>query len=66
MPEGGLVPKSLYKEEHVDRSPDEPPIHIGDSLYNTAHVVKEFPNEVGTFSFSYIIYHTLPVYKGSI
>ena len=44
------MPKSLYKEEHVDRSPDEPPIHIGDSLYNTAQVVKDYPHEVGIWT----------------
>ncbi|XP_025086727.1 SEC14-like protein 1 isoform X4 [Pomacea canaliculata] len=45
VPEGGLVPKSLYQEELIDRSPDEPHL-ISDSLYQTAHVVKEFPHEV--------------------
>ena len=46
VPEGGLVPKSLYKEDYIDRSPDEPPLTIGDSLYLTAQVVKEYPHEV--------------------
>ncbi|KAL5018685.1 hypothetical protein ScPMuIL_004407 [Solemya velum] len=45
VPEGGLVPKGLYKEEFIDRSPDEPPLR-SDSVYQTAHVVKEYPNEV--------------------
>lgn len=47
VPEGGLVPKSLYKEDYIDRSPDDPPLHLGDSLYMTAHVVKDYPHEVG-------------------
>lgn len=47
VPEGGLVPKSLYQEELIDRSPDEPHL-ISDSLYQTAHVVKEFPHEVSS------------------
>ena len=46
MPEGGLVPKSLYNEELVDKSPDEPSSLTPNSLYHTAHVVKEFPHEV--------------------
>lgn len=46
VPEGGLVAKSLYREEYVDRSPDDPPLHIGESLYMTSHVVKEYPHEV--------------------
>ncbi|XP_067673687.1 SEC14-like protein 5 isoform X1 [Haliotis asinina] len=44
VPDGGLVPKSLYQEELVDKSPDEPPLSV-DSLYNTAHVVKDYPHE---------------------
>ncbi|CAG5123336.1 unnamed protein product, partial [Candidula unifasciata] len=44
VPEGGLVPKSLYQEELVDRSPEEHPLST-DSLYHTASVVKEFPHE---------------------
>ncbi|XP_012937593.1 SEC14-like protein 1 [Aplysia californica] len=43
--EGGLVPKSLYQEELVDKSPEEQPLST-DSLYQTAAVVKEFPHEV--------------------
>lgn len=45
VPEGGLVPKSLYQEDLMDGSPDEPPL-THDSLYQTSHVVKEFPHEV--------------------
>ncbi|KAJ8318370.1 hypothetical protein KUTeg_003461 [Tegillarca granosa] len=45
VPEGNMVPKSLYKEEFSDKSPDGPPLST-DSLYNTAHVVKDFPHEV--------------------
>lgn len=47
VPEGALVPKSLYKEEFFDRSPDEPPLHMGNSLYLTAFIIKDYPNEVG-------------------
>ena len=47
------MPKSLYKEEYIDRSPDDPPLTIGDSLYLTAHVVKEYPHEVGFMSNTY-------------
>ncbi|KAK3760718.1 hypothetical protein RRG08_010689 [Elysia crispata] len=43
--EGGLVPKSLYQEELVDKSPEEQPLSC-DSLYQTAAVVKDFPHEV--------------------
>ncbi|XP_076458817.1 SEC14-like protein 1 isoform X2 [Babylonia areolata] len=46
VPEGGLVPKSMYQEELIDRSPDEPSSLSPNSLYQTAHVVKDFPNEV--------------------
>ena len=49
VPEGGLVPKSLYREEYTDRSPDEPPLHIGESLYMTSHVVKDYPHEVTVY-----------------
>ncbi|KAK7501943.1 hypothetical protein BaRGS_00006695 [Batillaria attramentaria] len=45
VPEGGLVPKSLYQEQLMDGSPDDPPLSH-DSLYQTAHVVKDFPHEV--------------------
>lgn len=45
MPDGGLVPKSLYKEEYQDKSPEGPPLSV-DSCYNTSHVVKDFPHEV--------------------
>ncbi|XP_041363416.1 SEC14-like protein 5 [Gigantopelta aegis] len=45
VPEGGLVPKSLYQDDQLDRSPDEPPLSM-DSLYITAQVVKDFPHEV--------------------
>ena len=50
VPEGGLVPKSLYQEEMVDRSPDEPASLSPSSLYQTAHVVRDFPNEVMVLS----------------
>ena len=40
------MPKSLYQEELIDRSPDEPSSLSTNSLYQTAHVVKEFPHEV--------------------
>lgn len=43
--DGGLVPKSLYKEEYQDKSPEGPPLSV-DSCYNTSHVVKDFPHEV--------------------
>ncbi|KAK7111754.1 SEC14-like protein 1 isoform X2 [Littorina saxatilis] len=46
VPEGGLVPKSLYQEELIDRSPDEQSALSPSSLYQTAHVVREFPHEV--------------------
>ncbi|WAQ97346.1 S14L1-like protein [Mya arenaria] len=46
VPEGALVPKSLYKEEFIDRSPDEPPLNVNNSLYTTAHIIKDYPNEV--------------------
>jgi len=46
VPEGSLVPKALYKEEYMDKSPDEMPFHIPDSSYLTACVVKDYPHEV--------------------
>lgn len=45
VPDGGLVPKSLYREEYQDKSPEGPPLSV-DSCYNTSHVVKDFPHEV--------------------
>jgi hypothetical protein len=54
VPDGGLVPKSLYQEDLLDRSPDEPSTLSPNSLYQTAHVVREFPNEV-------IFFHSLVV-----
>ena len=51
VPEGGLVPKSLYKEEYSDKSPEGPPLSI-DSLYQTSYVVKDFPHEVSLFGSS--------------
>ncbi|XP_063444838.1 SEC14-like protein 1 isoform X1 [Mytilus trossulus] len=45
VPEGGLVPKALYKEEYSDKSPEGPPLSI-DSLYQTSYVVKDFSHEV--------------------
>ncbi|ESP04007.1 hypothetical protein LOTGIDRAFT_212187 [Lottia gigantea] len=45
VPEGGLVPKSLYQEDLIDKSPDDPPLSV-DSLYLTAYVLKDFPHEV--------------------
>ena len=49
VPEGGLVPKSLYfnreEEEDKDRSPDESPFSR-DTLYHTAYVMKDWPHEV--------------------
>jgi hypothetical protein len=46
VPEGALVPKSLYKEEYMDRSPDEQPLNVANSLYQTAHIIKDYPHEV--------------------
>ncbi|KAK3091561.1 hypothetical protein FSP39_020820 [Pinctada imbricata] len=45
VPDGSLVPKSLYKEEFMDKSPEGPPLSI-DSCYLTSHVVKDYPHEV--------------------
>ncbi|XP_060065339.1 SEC14-like protein 1 [Ylistrum balloti] len=45
VPEGGLVPKSLYKEEFTEKAPEGPPLST-DSLYQTCHIVKDFPHEV--------------------
>ena len=49
VPEGGLVPKSLYfnreEDEERDRSPEDSPFG-GDSLYHTAYVMKDWPHEV--------------------
>ena len=48
VPEGGLVPKSFYMRDdelEKDRSPDEVPFGA-DTLYHTAHVVKDWPHEV--------------------
>lgn len=46
VPDGGAVPKSLYmSDEEADKSPDEPSLTT-DSIYQTAHVVKEYPHEV--------------------
>ena len=51
VPEGGLVPKSLYMnrddedEKDKDRSPEESPFGT-DSLYHTAYVMKDWPHEV--------------------
>ena len=45
VPDGGLVPKSLYKEEYSDKLPEGPPLSI-DSLYQTSYVVKDYPHEV--------------------
>ncbi len=55
VPEGGLVPKSLYysreeDEENKDRSPEESPFG-GDTLYHTAYVMKDWPHEVRTSRF---------------
>lgn len=46
VPEGALVPKSLYKEEFMDGSPDEQPLNATNSLYQTSHIIKDYPNEV--------------------
>lgn len=46
VPEGALVPKSLYKEEYMDRSPDEQPLNVANSLYQTSNIIKDYPNEV--------------------
>ena len=45
------MPKSLYKEDFLDPSPDEPPLHMGNSLYLTAFVIKDYPNEVSILIF---------------
>ncbi|XP_074647763.1 SEC14-like protein 5 [Tubulanus polymorphus] len=47
VPEGGLVPKCLYMfdDDNLDQSPNEPPL-FADSIYHTAHVVKDFPHEI--------------------
>jgi hypothetical protein len=48
VPEGGMVPKTWYMrddETEKDRSPGEHTFN-SDSIYHTAHVVKEFPHEV--------------------
>lgn len=45
VPEGGLVPKSLYKEEYSDKSPEGPPLSIN-SEYQTSYVVRDYPHEV--------------------
>lgn len=50
VPEGGLVPKTLYMgddDSEKDRSPDETPFG-GESLYHTAYVVKDYPHEVSS------------------
>lgn len=46
VPDGGLVPKSLYLEDLIDRSPEESSTLSPNSLYQTSPVVKEFPHEV--------------------
>ncbi|XP_052266424.1 SEC14-like protein 5 isoform X3 [Dreissena polymorpha] len=46
VPEGAMVPKSLYKEEFTDWSPDEPPLTVSNSPYTTTFVIKDYPNEV--------------------
>ena len=33
--------------EDLERSPDDPPM-FADSIYHTAHVVKDYPHEVST------------------
>ncbi|XP_014770135.1 SEC14-like protein 5 isoform X1 [Octopus bimaculoides] len=46
IPDGGVVPKSLYmKDDDADKSPDEPTFAT-DSIYQTTHVVKDYPHEV--------------------
>ena len=51
VPEGGPVPKSLYKisddelDRDKDRSPEDTPFTL-DGLYHTAFVVRDFPHEV--------------------
>ena len=45
VPEGHLVPKSLYCEELTEKSVEEQTLST-DSLYLTAVVVKDFPHEV--------------------
>lgn len=45
VPDGGLVPKSLYKEEYSDKSPEGPPLSIN-SEYQTSYVVRDYPHEV--------------------
>ncbi|XP_064624503.1 SEC14-like protein 1 [Lineus longissimus] len=48
VPEGGLVPKSLYQaecREHEEDLAPEPPL-FADSLYHTAYIVKDYPHEL--------------------
>ena len=58
LPEGSLVPKKLYMsdDDSVDRLPiDDSPFN-SDSIYHTAHVVKEYPHEVRTSLMRHIIF----------
>ena len=49
VPNGSLVPKSLYDEDLQDRSQDELSALSSSSLYQTALIVKDFPHEVSVF-----------------
>ena len=71
VPEGGIVPKSLYAVEddmEKDRSPEDSHFR-SDSLYHTAYVHKDFPHEVSvlvelqgtivSFSFLKCLFHII-------
>ena len=49
MPEGGLVPKSLYitsSDEDVDRETSDEALLGPEAIYHTAYAVRDFPHEV--------------------
>lgn len=50
MPEGGLVPKSLYycRDDEEREHTEEVPLGM-DTVYHTAYVVKDYPHEVYLF-----------------
>ena len=47
VPDGGLVPKSQYMSDDVerDKSPEDR-VFGEDTLYHTAYVAKDYPHEV--------------------
>jgi len=55
VPEGGLIPKSLYitsSDEDVDKERNDEALLGPDAIYHTAYAVRDFPHEVTVSCFN--------------